>query len=132
MHHTAMQFLTYPIAFWHRRPDFIQTPYALARCALTGPPARAWREQIGRVQNTGANQPSPSLEGGLLLLWLSLASRPSSSCTRSSSSLFSRQHRLQLLADWILGFDGDDSLVLAHVSMLRLLRKSASTCHYIS
>src|SRR5262249_26010337 len=29
---------------------------------------------------------SPSLDGGLLLLWLSLASRPSSSCTRTIST----------------------------------------------
>jgi hypothetical protein len=35
-----------------------------------------------------ATRPSPSLDGGLPLLWLSFAKRPSNSCTHSASRPF--------------------------------------------
>ena len=60
----------------------------------------------------------PSLDGGLLLLWLSLASRASSSCTRAASTITcSRRAAFSAFEQHILVF-------WRHASMLHLQRNS--------
>jgi hypothetical protein len=69
---------------------------------------------------------SPSLDGGLPLVWLSLASRASNSCTRAANNARVLPRLLVSLAQTgVLGFQRGVFLFKRHAPMLRLHRKSA-------
>jgi len=73
----------------------------------------------------GRLRPSGSLEGGVLLLWLSLAKRASNSCTRAQCSVHCPQLLILLLLSGHQGFQFGNSFLLPHASMLDPQRKSA-------